>query len=368
MKVVCRGRCVVLDLETNGFFDDKLRILEIGAVEMREGRVTGRKLSLLAHPDGVVDMAADWVQKNPAALGLLRDARARGENTTAAIEKLLKFIGTDPVVCHGNKRGETITVDEWTLNAEIRRLDFPFPVRRLSDNREVLDSMPFALRVAKEISDRGATDNRGGRWDWGGQRRFLPLADFCRMMAVTQGTEHRALSDAEATASCLQKALFEILGSLPAGPGNIRKALKTRHGSDAETAPGCKQLKSEGAFSHLALKSEVDLESRWADTVMERFHVRMVFHPDDAILKELRRLFSPSGAQKLQSVQAGLRQIILDALIGSNMFPPLEERRWLVGTAFDVDVEAPRAAALHFSPEAKGEKDAVLIVGFHLRR
>jgi len=45
------GRVVALDIETNGHSDQNLRIVEIGCVELVDGRATGREFEGLVNPD-----------------------------------------------------------------------------------------------------------------------------------------------------------------------------------------------------------------------------------------------------------------------------------------------------------------------------
>ena len=125
-------RQIVFDLETTGFrFDEGHRIVEIGAVEMVRGAVTGRTFHTYVDPQrdvpkGAVDvhgLTAEFLRGKP----LFKSEKAA--------PAFLKFVGDAQLVAHNGKG-----FDLPFLNAELQANDMP------ALSNELVDTLHLARR------------------------------------------------------------------------------------------------------------------------------------------------------------------------------------------------------------------------------
>lgn len=159
-------RQVVLDTETTGLeVEAGHRIIEIGAVELVDRRVSGRNLQHYVNPEREIEDGALEVH------GITREFLADKPRFAEIIEDLLDFVGEDELVIHN------ADFDLAFLDAELARLDPPVPP--LSERCAIVDT----LEVARELHP--------------GQRNSLDA--LCRRYEIdnSQRTLHGALLDAE---------------------------------------------------------------------------------------------------------------------------------------------------------------------------
>lgn len=127
-------RKIVLDTETTGLNPDQgHRVIEIGAVEIVNRRVTGRTFHTYLNPDREIDAGAVEVH------GLTTDFLADKARFPDVAAEFLDFIAGAELVIHN------APFDVGFLNAELRRGDRDEELRRHCDG--VLDT----LKMAKEL-------------------------------------------------------------------------------------------------------------------------------------------------------------------------------------------------------------------------
>src|SRR5690625_3921894 len=158
-------RQIVLDTETTGLeHDEGHRIIEIGAVEMIERRVTGNNFHVYINPDREVEAGALEIH------GITNEFLAEKPRFAELASEFLDFIKGAELVIHN------AAFDLGFLDAELARLDRP---ARVSDYATHLDT----LVLARELHP--------------GQR--VSLDALCRRYEVdSSGRElHGALLDAQ---------------------------------------------------------------------------------------------------------------------------------------------------------------------------
>lgn len=127
-------RKIVLDTETTGLNPELgHRVIEIGAVEVVNRRVTGRTFHTYLNPDREIDAGAVEVH------GLTRDFLADKPRFPDVVAEFLDYIADGELVIHN------APFDVGFLNAELRRLDGDDDLRRHCQG--VLDT----LKMAKEL-------------------------------------------------------------------------------------------------------------------------------------------------------------------------------------------------------------------------
>ena len=163
---------VVLDFETTGLSSAVDRIIEIGAVKMKDGVIV-EELSLLCDP-GVP------LKPKITEITGITDLMLRGKESPAeGVAKLLTFIGDCAVVAHN------APFDMGMLEAECARMGVAF-------HAPAVDTLVFARRL------------------YPGQRSYK-LGAVCKLLGVSLKNAHRAVHDAGATALCLAR-MFEAVG------------------------------------------------------------------------------------------------------------------------------------------------------------
>ena len=162
---------VVLDFETTGLNTRTCRVVEIGAVRLKNGTAED-SLSLLVNPH--VPLPAKITSLTGITDAMLADA----ESAETAIPKLMDFIGTSPIAAHNSD------FDAAVLQAELRRLDRSF-------DGPVLDTLTLARKLYPEAKNH-------------------KLGTLCKQLGVSLKNAHRAVHDATATAQCLAKMFEEV--------------------------------------------------------------------------------------------------------------------------------------------------------------
>ncbi len=110
------NRIICFDIETTGFdYARGDRVIEIGAMELMDGKITGNSLHEYINPDGkIIPPEAYKIHKLSNAF--LEDKPKFG----AVAQKLLDFIGDSPIVAHNG-----IDFDFPFINWELRALGQP---------------------------------------------------------------------------------------------------------------------------------------------------------------------------------------------------------------------------------------------------
>jgi DNA polymerase-3 subunit epsilon len=173
---------VVVDVETTGFRPESSTIIEIGAVRLRGGQVTGEFFSL-------VDPAAP-IPPDITELTGITDAMVRvAPGGPAALAAFLTFAAGGVLVAHN------APFDLGFLTSGCRAAGLPWPPAG------VLDTAVLARLV---LSEEQVPDCK--------------LATLAGFFATRTTPLHRALADAQATAEVLLGLLDLAAKSRPAGP------------------------------------------------------------------------------------------------------------------------------------------------------
>ena len=145
-------REIVLDTETTGLDPEEgHRIVEIGALELRNGLPTGRTFHKYVNPERSMPAEAYEVHG-------LGDDFLRGQPVFAAIlEEFLDFIAGDPLVIHN------AAFDMAMINAELRRHGRePLPDSRAIDTVQIARrKFPGAHASLDALCRRFGVDNSG---------------------------------------------------------------------------------------------------------------------------------------------------------------------------------------------------------------
>ncbi len=126
-------RQIVLDTETTGLSPQAgHRIIEIGAVELINRRLTGRQFHYYLHPDREIDYGAQKV--HGITLEFLADKPRFHEITDAFLE----FIRDAELIIHN------ATFDTAFINAELTRVSKKLGA--IEDYAQILDTLPLARK------------------------------------------------------------------------------------------------------------------------------------------------------------------------------------------------------------------------------
>ena len=173
-------REIIFDTETTGLkADEGDRIIEIGAVEMIDRRLTGRTLHHLIHPaDRAIHPDAERIH------GISLDSLAGKPRFEALADEIADFFGDAPLVAHN------ASFDIGFLDAELARMGTP-----AIDPDRIIDTLPMARRRFP-----GSPAN---------------LDALCRRfdISLSRRTYHSALLDAE----LLAEVYVELTGGRQAG-------------------------------------------------------------------------------------------------------------------------------------------------------
>ncbi len=179
---------VVLDFETTGLNTHTCRVIEIGAVRLRDGTVED-SLSVLVNPH--IPLPAKITELTGITDAMLADQ----ESAETAIPRLMAFIGDCAVAAHNSD------FDAAVLHAELQRLGLRW-------EGPVLDTLTMARKLYPDMKSH-------------------KLGALCKHLGVSLKNAHRAVHDAAATAQCLARMLgaageqglhtLRDLNSLPGG-------------------------------------------------------------------------------------------------------------------------------------------------------
>lgn len=152
---------VCFDIETTGLSPEEDYIIEIGAVKVREGKITEYFNELIKPP---VPLPEKIIQLTGITEDLLKEAENQGE----VIPRFIEFAGEDILM------GHNILFDYSFLKVGAARLGIPF-------ERQGIDTLKIS---------RGAISGDESK----------SLANLCKRYQVVNPSAHRASHDAKATA------------------------------------------------------------------------------------------------------------------------------------------------------------------------
>lgn len=156
---------VCVDVETTGLEPKKDRIIEIGAVRVEEGRVTGEWESL-------VNPERELTEKITALTGISDEQLAEAKKISEVLPGLLDFLGERPLL------GHSVHFDFAFLKRAAAR-------EKLAFERQGIDTLKIARKYLKELESRS-------------------LGALCRYYEIPHKA-HRALDDARATTALYGK-------------------------------------------------------------------------------------------------------------------------------------------------------------------
>jgi DNA polymerase-3 subunit epsilon len=159
-------RFCVVDIETNNLTQNEARVIEIGAVTLKDGKILDEFNSFAFAdflPEAIVNLT-----------GITVDMLKSAPNEAEVLEKFRLFLGTDVFVAHN------VDFDYTFLNNAFKRHNFaPFLNRKLCTiklARKTIKSVKYGLGTLREV------------------------------LEINEGTLHRALSDAKSAARVFQES------------------------------------------------------------------------------------------------------------------------------------------------------------------
>ncbi len=228
-------RQVVLDTETTGLEPEQgHRVIEIGAVELVDRKLTGRRFHRYVNPQREIDDGALSVH------GITKDFLVNKPLFVDVVDELLEFIDGAELIIHN------APFDVMFLDHEFSRL--PSVRRRIADTCSVIDTLAMARH--KHPGQKNSLDALCRRYDVDNSQRALHgalldaeiLADVYLMMTGGQ-TALFAVDETEPSSARTDSS--EIV-RLPADRPKLRVVLA----SDAELA------------RHAAVLDEIDRVAR----------------------------------------------------------------------------------------------------------
>ena len=170
------GSVVVLDFESTGLNTAKAKIIEVGAVRLKDGAIVDSFETL-------VDPGEPLEAKITEITGITDKALEGQPKAAEVLPKLLAFIGDDPIAAHN------AAFDASLLRAELKRLSLEY-------TGPVLDTLTYARKLYPDL-------------------KSFRLAALCKQLGVSLKNAHRAVHDATATALCLKRMQEETRERCP---------------------------------------------------------------------------------------------------------------------------------------------------------
>ena len=158
---------VVVDLEMTGLKPARDKILEIGAVHIKDGKFVG-EYQTMVNPMMVIP------ENITALTGITQEMSDAGADTKEAVAEFLKFAGDLPLI------GHNIIYDYGFLKHNAVNYDLVLEA-------EVLDTLKLSRKLLPDLEKKS-------------------LEALCSHFQLVREQEHRALDDAKVTAQ-----LFELL-------------------------------------------------------------------------------------------------------------------------------------------------------------
>ena len=156
---------VCIDLETTGLEPKKDKIIEIGAVRVDEGKITGEWESLV-NPERQLE------QKIVELTGIRNEQLAGAKKISEVLPELLAFLGDRPLLGH-------------SVHFDFAFLKRAAVAEKLTFERQGIDTLKIARKYLKELESRS-------------------LSALCTHYKIPHKA-HRALDDARATTSLYGK-------------------------------------------------------------------------------------------------------------------------------------------------------------------
>lgn len=183
-----RGRLIIYDTETTGF-TEKDGIVEIGAVELIDGKMTGNNFHAYANTTCVMSAGALNVH------GLTPAFLSKHPPVSVAMSQFIEYIGSSPMLAHNAK------FDVRMCNQELKKLDMS-----LIPIEQVFCTLKWHRKVYPSSGHK--------------------LDNICAALGVDNShrTLHGALLDAEITAEVVLK-FWEMHPELIAGGGVVTRSV-----------------------------------------------------------------------------------------------------------------------------------------------
>ena len=160
-----------LDLETTGLDPKEHKIIEIGAVKVKNGKITDRFSSMVLPGRRITERITQIT-------GITQEDLVGAPQIEDVLPDLLAFIGEDILL------GHSVLFDYSFVKKAATNLDLPF-------EKQAVDTLKLARKYLKELESRS-----------------LPF--LCKHFEIPHHA-HRALADAEAT-HVLYRKLVELFG------------------------------------------------------------------------------------------------------------------------------------------------------------
>lgn len=177
MGIQLKKDYTVIDLEMTGLAPKKDKVIEIGAVKVRDGRIADTYSTLVKTgmpiPESVTELT-----------GITGEMASEGMEEDAAMERLVSFIGGDMAVGH-NISFDYSFIKQWAVN------------RKLPLELYACDT----LRIARNLLP---------------PEQSKKLEDLCSFFQIERKNAHRALDDALET-----QLLFECLKEMAGQRGEL---------------------------------------------------------------------------------------------------------------------------------------------------
>ena len=161
------GEIVVLDFESTGLNTGSARIIEVGAVKLKDGAIT-ETFEQLVNP-------GEPLKEKITEITKITDRMLADQPPAAEVlPRLMAFIGDLPIAAHN------ASFDANLLRSELKRLGRGF-------RNPVMDTLSYARKL------------------YVGEMKSFRLASLCKHLGVSLKNAHRAVHDATATALCLKR-------------------------------------------------------------------------------------------------------------------------------------------------------------------
>lgn len=164
----------VVDLEMTGLQPKMDRVIEIGAIRVRDGIVVST-YSMLVNPGMVIP------QNVCELTGITNEQAALGEDMDKAMSGLIDFIGNDVLVGH-NINFDYSFIKQWAIN-----------------KKQPLELKAYdTLKIARSVLP---------------PEQSKKLEDLCVFFQIERENAHRALDDARETGLIFEKLMDQVVGT-----------------------------------------------------------------------------------------------------------------------------------------------------------
>ncbi|SHH42625.1 DNA polymerase III catalytic subunit, PolC type [Clostridium collagenovorans DSM 3089] len=162
---------VVFDIETTGFSSDNDKIIEIGAVKVKDGQIID-SFNVFVNPERKIPL--NIIELTGINNDMVKDA----ETIENVLPKFMKFIGESVVVAHN------ATFDTSFIRKNCNKINLKF-------NNPIMDTIPLCKYIFPDL------------------KRYK-LSTIVKHLGITLEQHHRAVDDARATADILLHCFKEL--------------------------------------------------------------------------------------------------------------------------------------------------------------